>query len=88
MRRYVKIPNMTKMADVVRMFGVSATSIRRFESEGLIPPVPRTPFGYRNFDAESIAALYNIIVERQKNSRRKGVGYWPLNARNDENNIQ
>ncbi|TDD71419.1 MerR family transcriptional regulator [Actinomadura rubrisoli] len=37
--------------DLARAAGVSTQQIRDYEDAGVLPPVPRTPSGYRRFDA-------------------------------------
>ncbi|MBD5161728.1 MAG: MerR family transcriptional regulator [Oscillibacter sp.] len=41
------------IAKVSKKYGMTADTLRYYERIGLIPPVPRTPGGIRNYDAES-----------------------------------
>ena len=41
------------ITEVSREFGLSADTLRYYERIGLIPPVPRTKGGVRNYDKES-----------------------------------
>lgn len=41
------------IAEVSRKYGVTADTLRYYERIGLIPPVPRTKGGVRNYDGDS-----------------------------------
>jgi DNA-binding transcriptional MerR regulator len=43
--------------DLARMAGVSTQQIRNYVDAGILPPTPRTPSGYRRFDAGHRRAL-------------------------------
>ncbi|MEV7013370.1 MerR family transcriptional regulator [Streptosporangium sp. NPDC051022] len=43
--------------DLARLAGVSTQQIRNYADAGVLPPVPRTPAGYRRFDAGHRRAL-------------------------------
>ena len=43
--------------DISRRFGISTTTIREYELLGLMPPVPRSPAGYRAFTEEHAAYI-------------------------------
>ncbi|MEV4225153.1 MerR family transcriptional regulator [Nonomuraea sp. NPDC049725] len=43
--------------DLARLAGVSTQQIRNYADEGVLPPTPRTPAGYRSFDARHRRAL-------------------------------
>lgn len=43
------------IAEVSKQFDISADTLRYYERIGLIPPVPRTPSGIRNYDEASCA---------------------------------
>jgi DNA-binding transcriptional MerR regulator len=43
--------------DLARMVGVSAQQIRNYADAGVLPPTPRSPAGYRRFDARHRQAL-------------------------------
>src|SRR5258705_13581826 len=43
--------------DLARMVGVSAKQIRNYAHAGVLPPPPRSPAGYRRFDARHRRAL-------------------------------
>ncbi|MCE1252673.1 MAG: MerR family DNA-binding transcriptional regulator [Anaerolineae bacterium] len=48
--------------DIARKLGLSTTSLRVYEEMGLVPPVSRTPHGYRRYTNEHIA--YFICFRR------------------------
>ncbi|GGT01002.1 MerR family transcriptional regulator [Planobispora rosea] len=50
--------------DLARMAGVSTQQIRNYGEVGVLPPAPRTPAGYRRFDARHRQALitYQALV--------------------------
>ena len=56
------------IAEVSRQFELSADTLRYYERIGLIPPVPRTKSGIRNYDAESCG-----WIELMKCMRAAGV---------------
>ncbi len=56
------------IAEVSRQYGVSADTLRYYERIGLIPPVPRSKSGIRDYDRESCA-----WVELMKCMRAAGV---------------
>ncbi|OBR64263.1 hypothetical protein A7K91_12080 [Paenibacillus oryzae] len=41
--------------DIARRIGMSTSALRHYESWGLIPPVPRSPSGYRIYTLEHLA---------------------------------
>ena len=41
------------IAEVSKQYEISADTLRYYERIGLIPPVPRTPSGIRNYDEAS-----------------------------------
>ncbi|RBQ21891.1 MerR family transcriptional regulator [Spongiactinospora rosea] len=43
--------------DLAREAGISAQQVRNYADDGILPPAPRTPSGYRRFDARHRAAL-------------------------------
>jgi DNA-binding transcriptional MerR regulator len=43
--------------DLARMAGISTQQIRNYVDAGILPPTPRTPAGYRRFDARHRRAL-------------------------------
>ena len=49
-------------AEVCEMFGISKSTLFRWEREGLLPPVPRDISGQRQYNLDHISA----ISERQK----------------------
>ncbi|GII60874.1 MerR family transcriptional regulator [Sphaerisporangium krabiense] len=53
--------------DLARLAGVSAQQIRNYADAGVLPPTPRTPSGYRRFDARHRLALITY--------RALGAGY-------------
>lgn len=51
--------------DIARRFGLSTTTIRRYEELGLVPAVMRAPTGYRIYTDEHIA--YFICIREMMN---------------------
>jgi DNA-binding transcriptional MerR regulator len=51
--------------DLARAVGVSAQQVRNYEDAGILPPVPRSPAGYRQFDARHLEALltYQALLQ-------------------------
>lgn len=56
------------IAEVSRKYGLSADTLRYYERVGIIPPVPRTPSGIRNYDETSCG-----WIELMKCMRSAGV---------------
>ena len=56
------------IAEVSRLYDISADTLRYYERIGLIPPVPRTKSGIRNYDEESLG-----WIELMKCMRKSGV---------------
>ena len=54
-----------KIGELARRSGVTAKTIRFYESEGLLPNPPRTSSGYRAY-AEEDAARLEFILEAQR----------------------
>ncbi|MEV0375138.1 MerR family transcriptional regulator [Streptomyces sp. NPDC050636] len=50
-------PSGLRPVDLARLAGVSAQQIRNYEAAGVLPPVARTPSGYRTFGDEHRKAL-------------------------------
>ena len=46
-----------KIGQLSEQTGVSTRTIRYYESIGLLPPVSRTPSGYRSYDADAVERL-------------------------------
>ena len=46
------------IAEVSRQYGLSADTLRYYERIGMIPPVPRTHGGIRDYDETSIRDLF------------------------------
>lgn len=42
-----------KVSEVAERAGVSADAVRFYEREGLLPPAPRSPSGYREYDGST-----------------------------------
>lgn len=61
------------ITEVSRTYGLTPDTLRYYERIGLIPPVPRSGSGVRNYDAESIG-----WVELVKCMRSAGVGIEAL----------
>ena len=51
--------------DVSRMSGVSARTLRYYDSIGLLKPAQVSEAGYRLYDDESLARLQNILLYRE-----------------------
>src|SRR5438093_13619861 len=49
--------NSLRSAELARRGGVNLETIRYYERKGLLPKPPRTPAGYRTFDAEAVRRL-------------------------------
>src|SRR2546425_11753674 len=49
--------NSLRTAELARRGGVNLETIRYYERRGLLPKPPRTPTGYRTFDAEAVRRL-------------------------------
>ncbi len=56
------------IAEVSKKYDISADTLRYYERIGLMPPVPRTPGGIRDYDEESCG-----WIELMKCMRRAGV---------------
>jgi DNA-binding transcriptional MerR regulator len=41
------------ISDIARRTGVSSDAVRFYEKEGLLPPAPRSPSGYREYDGST-----------------------------------
>ena len=59
--------------DLARAAGVSTQQIRNYEEAGLLPPVPRTPSGYRTLGPRHLGAVLTY--------RALAAGYGPETAR-------
>ena len=53
------------IAEVCRKYDISADTLRYYERIGLIPPVPRTKSGIRNYDEESCGWIELMICMRK-----------------------
>jgi DNA-binding transcriptional MerR regulator len=42
-----------KVSDIAQQAGVSTDAVRYYEKEGLLPPAPRSPSGYRQYDGST-----------------------------------
>ena len=56
------------IAEVSQKYGISPDTLRYYERIGLIPPVPRSKSGIRDYDAESCG-----WIEMMKCMRKSGV---------------
>ncbi len=61
------------IAEVCKKYDISADTLRYYERIGLIPRVPRTPGGVRDYDEESCG-----WIELMKCMRKAGVGIEAL----------
>ena len=48
--------------DVARVTGVSTDTLRHYERTGLLPPVQRTPAGYRCYSAAAVDRV--LLIQR------------------------
>ena len=46
-----------RTVDLARVAGLSTQQIRYYEADGMLPPVPRSPNGYRVYSGRHVAAL-------------------------------
>lgn len=53
------------VSDIARQAGVSPDAVRYYEKEGLLPPAPRSPSGYRQYD-ETTAERISFIKGAQE----------------------
>ena len=53
------------VSDIARRSGVSPDAVRYYEKEGLLPPAPRSPSGYRQYD-ETTADRISFIKGAQE----------------------
>jgi DNA-binding transcriptional MerR regulator len=49
-----------RVSDVAEGSGVSADTVRYYEREGLLPPAPRSPSGYREYDSSTTRRIHFI----------------------------
>ena len=63
------------IAEVSRKYGVTADTLRYYERIGLLPPVPRTKGGIRDYDEDSC-----LWIELMKCMRSAGVQIEALTA--------
>lgn len=59
--------------DLARAMGISVASVRFYEAEGILPPVPRTASGHRRFQTRHLEAL--------RTARALMAGYGWVHAR-------
>lgn len=50
-----------RIGELAERLGVSTTSLRRWESQGLLPPAQRTTAGWRGYDEEDIKHAIEIL---------------------------
>ena len=58
-------PMAINVSDIAKQSGVSPDAVRYYEKEGLLPPAPRSPSGYRQYD-ESTAGRIRFIKGAQE----------------------
>ena len=46
-----------RIGELADAAGTTAKTLRFYEDQGLLPPAGRTPSGYRNYTAETIARI-------------------------------
>ncbi|MEU8088732.1 MerR family transcriptional regulator [Micromonospora sp. NPDC049101] len=57
-------PGVRRPVDLARAHGLSAQAVRNYERDGVLPPAPRTPNGYRRFTeihARALSAYLALI---------------------------
>jgi DNA-binding transcriptional MerR regulator len=54
-----------RVSDIAARTGISPDTVRYYEKEGLLPPAPRSPSGYREYD-ESTAGRIGFIKGAQE----------------------
>jgi DNA-binding transcriptional MerR regulator len=57
-------PRLT-IGQVARRVGVPVRTVRFWSDEGLVEPVPRSPSGYRTYDAAAVARLDLVRTLRE-----------------------
>lgn len=60
----VEARKLYSIADAARLIGVSAMTLRRWDSKGLIP-VARLPSGYRRFSQEQIDQIQHEMTRKK-----------------------
>ena len=68
-------------AEICEMFGISKSTLFRWEREGLLPPISRDLSGQRLYTQKHL----NAISERQK--KQLGKRYASAIASNDQNSL-
>ena len=53
-----------RTSDLARAVGVHPNTVRLYEEWGMLPPIPRTPSGYRKFDESTVDRL--TFIQRAK----------------------
>ena len=56
---------LVKIGELARVTGTNAKTLRFYEGQGLIPDPPRTPSGYRSYDAESVSRVEFILKAKR-----------------------
>lgn len=54
-----------RIQTITQQTGISSQTIRYYESIGLLPPPPRLPNGYRNYDEEDVERVRFVAGARQ-----------------------
>ena len=63
-----------KVSEVAGRAGVSADAVRFYEREGLLPPAPRSPSGYREYDDSTITRIRFIKGAQEMGLKLADIG--------------
>jgi DNA-binding transcriptional MerR regulator len=58
---------MVGISKVCWLYGIAPSTLRRWESEGIVPKPKRTGTGLRDYSSEDIETLKKVIIERNLN---------------------
>lgn len=53
-----------KVSDLARRAGIAPSAVRFYEAEGVLPPAPRSPSGYREYDDLDLCRLRVVVSLR------------------------
>jgi hypothetical protein len=66
------------IGQVADLLGIQVQTIRFYEREGLLPPLPRTPRGYRTLDATTIRRIRFIRHAQEAGPSERSPTCWPF----------